>query len=102
MSNGNGTFQPQVVYATGELPISVSVGDLNEDTNIDIVVTNYNMNFVSIFLGYSNGSFDDGLRLYTDWWPTSATISDFNNDGQLDIAVVNEGNRTLNVFLNNC
>ena len=37
---GNGSFHDQMTYSTGYSPQSVAVGDLNNDTRLDIVVAN--------------------------------------------------------------
>ena len=40
LGNGNGTFQAQQTFATGDQPSSVAVGDVNGDGKPDIVVAN--------------------------------------------------------------
>jgi hypothetical protein len=56
---GNGTFASQILYSNGlgSHPSSVAVGDFNNDTLLDIVVANYGINSISVFLGDGNGHF---------------------------------------------
>ncbi|CAF4302912.1 unnamed protein product, partial [Rotaria sordida] len=46
-----------MTYSTSNFPDSVAVGDLNNDTRLDIVTNNYRDNTVSVLLGYGNGFF---------------------------------------------
>ena len=56
---GNGTFSSQVTYSTGDgsSPWGIAVGDLNNDSRLDIVVTNFWTNSISVFLGFGDGTF---------------------------------------------
>ena len=47
LGNGNGTFQPAVMFGTGgRYAKAVAVGDMNEDGNLDIIAANYGENDV--------------------------------------------------------
>jgi hypothetical protein len=52
LGNGNGTFAGQMILSTGagSYPISVAVGDFNQDTLLDIAVANYGNSSIGIFL----------------------------------------------------
>ena len=100
---GDGTFFNQMTYATGKnsSPCSVAVADFNNDSRLDIAVTNYVTNSIGILFGYGNGSFSS-LTIYptgNDSGPVGLTIGDFNNDNQVDIAVSNSGTYSLGIFL---
>jgi hypothetical protein len=86
------------MYPTGSGPSSVAVGDFNNDTRLDIVVTNYDSNSVSILLGYGNGSFADQITYSTGNYPYSVAVGDFNNDTELDIVVTNRNSNNVNVL----
>ena len=88
---GNGTFSDQITYSTGSSskPISLAVGDFNNDNYLDLVVANSNGGTISVFLGYGNGSFQ-APRAYStgnSTKPYSVAVADFNRDRQLDIVV---------------
>ena len=87
LSYGNGFFADQISYSTSTRPSSVVVGDFNNDTRLDIVVTNAYSNKVSVHLGYSDGSFANPIMYSTGSNPASIAVGDFNNDMKLDIAV---------------
>jgi hypothetical protein len=95
--NGDGTFQPPVNSQFGDKPISVAMGDLDGDGDLDIVSTtkfyvwhvpqwDY---YVSVFLNdldpvnhVANLKFEHAYYLYTDtWvsrWPDSIQIASIN------------------------
>ena len=56
---GDLSFANQSAFSAGldSSSYAIAAGDFNNDTRLDIVVTNYNSNFVSIFLGNGDGSF---------------------------------------------
>jgi hypothetical protein len=82
-------------------PYSVTIGDFNNDHQLDIVVTNSEVDNIAILLGFGNGSFAIPVVYSTGTRsnPRTVTLGDFNNDNILDIAVANSGNN--NIFLLN-
>jgi hypothetical protein len=100
---GNGTFLDQTTYSTGNYsaPISIAIGDLNNDSRLDIVVANNAGDNIGIFLGYDNGTFSSVITYSTGngSLPYSVAIGDFNNDNRLDIVVSNTGTVNLGIFI---
>jgi streptogramin lyase len=98
---GDGTFDLNNTYPTGSgsAPYSVAVADFNNDTHLDIVVTNSETDNIAIRLGYGNGTFASRMTYTTGALsqPYTVVIADFNNDNRLDLAIANSG--TSNVFL---
>jgi len=86
LGNGDGTFQPEVEYATGTAPVFVTASDLNGDGKLDLVVANYQDKTLSILLGNGDGSFQVHIDSSTPAAPLFALIADFNHDGKPDIA----------------
>jgi hypothetical protein len=102
---GNGTFVSQATYSTGSGsgPLSIAVGDFNNDSRLDIVVTNFWVDNIGVFLGYGNGTFSNQTTYSTKKGsgPTYAVVGDLNNDGRLDIMVTLFSGFGIIVFLGN-
>jgi hypothetical protein len=102
LGNGDGTFQPQVVYQVGALPSGIVAADLNGDGKLDLVVANSSSNTVSILLGNGDGTFTGTAdNPATGMDPASIAVGDFNGDGKLDLAVTNSGDNTVSILLAN-
>ncbi|CAM4908496.1 unnamed protein product [Rotaria socialis] len=103
LGHGDGTFSNQTTYPTGagSVPVSVAVGDFNNDGRLDIVTANYWTYDISIFLNYGNGTFANRTTYSTGSVskPNSVVVGDFNNDSKLDIAVTNQGSENIVIFL---
>ena len=99
---GNNSFTSQRTYSTGDgsAPRMVAVGDLNNDTRLDIVVANFGTNNIMIFSGNGNGSFTNQTIIETSpAHPLYVVIGDFNNDKYSDIAFAGYGTNTIDVLL---
>ncbi|CAF4309273.1 unnamed protein product [Rotaria socialis] len=103
LGNGDGTFSNQITYSTGANsgPNAITLGDFNNDGQLDIAVANYITNNVGVLLGYGNGTFSSQMTYPTGAGssPCSVAIGDFNNDGQRDITVSNQGTNNVGVLL---
>ncbi|CAF1397097.1 unnamed protein product [Rotaria magnacalcarata] len=86
-------------FSIGSGPQSVAVGDFNNDTRLDIIVTNHGSDYVSVLLGYGDGSFVNQSRFSAGSYAKSVAVGDFNNDTRLDIVVVNLGTNDVSVLL---
>jgi enediyne biosynthesis protein E4 len=99
----NGTFRDvasdaEVAYdaaGTAKAGMGVDAGDVNGDGRPDLVITNFNDQDHSLFLGTNSAVYDDrtaasGLarhtRKFVGW---GIHYIDFDNDGSLDLLVVN-------------
>ncbi|CAM2728269.1 unnamed protein product [Rotaria socialis] len=96
-------FINEITYSqgSGAHPSAVTVGDFNNDLQLDIVVTNSGNNEVRILMGYNGGSFMTTATYSTgeNSHPQQVVVANFNKDNQLDIAVVNSWSNALKVFL---
>jgi hypothetical protein len=99
------SFADQQVFFVMGGPFAVRAMDLNGDGALDVVVTEYDTNAVSVLLnttpaGSSTVSFAAQQDFATGTLPNSLFITDLNGDGLPDIAVANEGDATVSVLLN--
>lgn len=98
---GTLSFANRVDFPTGSLPRSVKIGDIDGDGKLDLAVTNYNSNTVSVFRNTSTSgtvSFAAKVDFATGFNPYSVSIGDIDGDGILDLAVVNGGGNDVSVF----
>lgn len=94
LGKSNGTLGAPLILTAGEGPMSVVVGDLNGDKNLDIaVLDSYGTKNVWVLLGNGNGTFQPAVG-YTAGLATASLLpqaiiaADFNGDHNLDLAVV--------------
>ena len=101
---GHATFSSPTAYEVGKgsPSYSIVVGYFNNDTSLDIVVTHFWTNAISIFLGFGNGTFSKPTNYSTGSLcnPIGLATGDFNNDHQLDVVVAcNYKKSSIGVFL---
>ncbi len=99
--SGPPTFLPVVTYSPiGGYPTSVTLADLNGDSNLDMVVAvglggPGGNGLVNAFLGNGNGTFQAPLSYDSgSGWPTAVKVADVNGDGIPDVIVTNCGTAT--------
>ncbi len=66
--------------------MSVAVGDFNGDGVLDLAVTNYLAESVSVLLGPGDGSFAPEHHFGAGQNPSCVAVGDFNGDGILAVA----------------
>jgi len=109
LGNGNGTFQPAVVYDTGGIEAKwVAVADVNGDGRADVVVANCGPSgsgscgagTLGVLLGNGDGTLLPVVTYGTGGdFPNSVAVVDVNGDGKRDVLVVNSF--SLGVLLGN-
>jgi hypothetical protein len=89
---GDGRFEEENRFGTGEGSYALVAGDFDRDGRPDLAVTNSTSNDVSILLGVGDGTFApesraglDGVPSFSH--PSSMALGDFNRDGIQDLAV---------------
>ena len=96
----NGTFNAVKIFLlqNQSRPQYLTIGDLNNDNQTDIVIIDSTNGYVHILLGFGNGTFSNLTTYITasESFPIAAVVNDFNNDNLSDIAVINyETNNVL-------
>ena len=99
------SFAAAQSFATGTSPVAVSLGDINGDGKVDMVVADNASNSVSVLLnttatGAATPSFAAAQDFATGAGPVSVSMEDINGDGTLDLAVANQSADTVSVLLN--
>ncbi|MDP1663008.1 MAG: VCBS repeat-containing protein, partial [Phycisphaerales bacterium] len=94
ISNGNGSFQAPVLYATASQPFDVKIADFNHDNNPDIAVV-CGCGSISVHLGNANGTFQPYTSHAAGSNASGLAIADFNGDGVLDMFIPSYG--SLNI-----
>jgi FG-GAP-like repeat len=76
LGNGNGTFGAAASVATATLPRSLTVGDVNHDNVLDLVVANQGDGTVTVLLGNGNGTFKAAVSYPAGSSPEAVAIGD--------------------------
>jgi dienelactone hydrolase len=107
LGNGDGTFQPQVQYATSGGPLWVIAADFNHDGKLDLAVDSScgsasrcgYPGSVSILLGNGDGTFHAHVDYPVDAFPYSLAAGDLTGRGVLDLAVTDLDYNELSILL---
>lgn len=90
-STGSISFAAPTSLTTQTQPYGLSLGDLDGDGKVDVLVANQGSNSVSIFRNTSTSGtiqFDARVDMTTGTSPQNIALGDIDGDGKLDIAVV--------------
>jgi hypothetical protein len=88
LGNGKGGFRPVSFIPVEKTPLIVVTGDFNNDTKLDLAVSNNGKGDVSELLGNGDGTFQSP-RLFHVKGAASLSVADFNGDNNQDLAVTN-------------
>ena len=83
------TFTDAVHYPVGSRPFSVALGDLDGDSDLDIIVANCSSSDTSVLINIGGGDFADQLRFPVGDQPLSIFLGDLDGDSDLDLAFAN-------------
>lgn len=91
LGKGDGTFQDGVDYATGQVPTTVVLKDMNGDGILDAVVglNGFNGTGISILIGKANGTFNNQTRYSLGAQNLGMAVADFGRDGTPDVVISN-------------
>lgn len=105
LGNGDGTFQPPIVYTAGRGPANLVMGDWDKDGELDLASLNSGFDnegaeSLTLLFGVGNGTFN---RLHTQYVPyspdllgaTGITAGDIDGDGDLDLLATGVANEVI-------
>jgi hypothetical protein len=100
LGNGDGTFMATAAPpATGSIPYSVVLTDLNGDGKADLVIADAGSNTITVLPGNGDGTFAAALSPAAGTDPVFAAVGDFNGDGIPDLAAANNSSSSVTVLL---
>ena len=102
---GDGTLGPPTAHlmgaSTGGAQVTIAVGDLNGDNNLDVATANATADNVTVRLGNGTGGFGAVSTYPAGDGAFSIALGDFDEANGLDIAVLSINDQVVTVRLNN-
>jgi len=99
-NNGDGTFQDDIKYFTGNSPVALEAVDLDNDLDIDLAVVNRLGWNVAIMFNNGDGTFINSFSYAASSTPSDIEAADFDGDGFIDLAVSNAMAAHLSILIN--
>jgi hypothetical protein len=99
---GDGTFtpfDPASVSTGGAGPFVFASGLFNNDSFVDLVISNTDSGDVTVLLGNGNGTFGQASSAAVIDHPLGLVVADLNNDNKQDLTVVSGTDVDVNVNL---
>ena len=92
LGNGDGTFQAPKDYpnSAGTYGGEMIAADVNGDHKLDLVITDFNNDKLSVLLGNGDGTFQPAIVTQTDSFPGGVAAADLNGDGKMDLVVASD------------
>lgn len=101
-----GSFAERIDFSTGIGTYCVLSGDIDGDGRQDLIISNTNSNFISIYRNTSNsgiilaGSFADRVDLTSPSGIWGMTIGDVDGDGRPDLVTASPSESVISIFRN--
>jgi hypothetical protein len=99
-NHGDGTFQYDNSYSTGNAPYAIAFGDFNLDGYPDTVLVDHYSAEISVLLNNGDGTFAEQHKYSVNGYPDCVAVADFNNDGYPDIVVGHEDSQDVMILFN--
>ncbi|OUJ74711.1 hypothetical protein BXP70_08080 [Hymenobacter crusticola] len=96
-----GVFSGRTEVTLGTNVTAQTVGDVDGDGDLDLLVAEGANNAVSVRLNDGTGHFAGSQRVAVGDYPNSVVLGDVDGDGDLDLLTTNYASGTVSVCLNN-
>lgn len=94
-------FGTASTYTGGNETNAVTLADVNDDGDADIVVVNTSADSVAVLISNGDGTFDSPVNYYAGDAPADVAAGDLDGDGDIDLLVSTGTDNVLSRFLNN-
>jgi hypothetical protein len=99
LSNANGTYHPPVCYTLPNgSPNYFAIGDLNQDGNPDVIVSNGTSSFYE-YLGSASGKLHLQATFVTTTTVEGVAAADVNHDGRIDLLFDSNSSNDTNLHV---
>ena len=88
LGNGDGTFQPALVFGTLAFSSDLTIGDFNRDGKLDVATAGSGT--ADVLLGNGDGTFQDPRLFHVGDFAFGIASGDFDGDGILDLVVTDD------------
>ena len=99
-NDGQGSFRAEQQFGVGNSPVSLAVGDVDGDGDLDVFIANSASNTVSMRLNNGAAVFSGGQEVEVGSQPNAVVTGDVDGDGDLDVLTANRGSRSISVRFN--
>lgn len=93
-------FAAKKDYSVGRTPTSVALADIDGDGWLDLAVSNYSDDTVSVLRNTGNGSFAARINFGVGAGPHTVAVADLDGDGKPELVVANYDAATVSVLRN--
>lgn len=90
-------FDEPSIYYVGSYVSAMAVTDYNNDSFVDVVLTNYAG--ILLWPGQMDGTFPSSVLVETEGTPDDVIAADFNHDGYSDLAILNSYFEAIDILL---
>jgi CSLREA domain-containing protein len=101
LANADGTYQSSIACSVGFGPAAVVAQDLNGDQKVDLAITNFLTDNITVCLGQGNGVFQAlPSPLPGGSGPLDIAASDIDGDGDFDLLFTNSKSQKISILRN--
>src|SRR5947207_1512070 len=93
-------FAPPKLYESGQVPLSVTIADLDGDGKPDLASTDSGSATISVFIATGKGAFEANQDFDTPKDPEAIAAGDLNGDGHIDLVTANYDAGNFSVLIN--